>query len=487
MNEHEIALCKKSNAELSEKEINRIKLLVAEMKRAAELMTFLKEEYDLALSDVEAFVKKHKFSIISAMDVEFAFCVSANEKRMEAMSSLPSNPEKYLELVPESFFRYRQFYMNKLYLRNKLREEICNPRDEKVSKWRKRQINRCNGALGGTNLSLIHSLFCFEIARGCSIGCEFCGLGAKKLSEIFRYNDENAKLFREALSVIKNRFGDAGATGMLYYATEALDNPDYEKFEDEYYKVFGVIPQITTAAATRNVERTREIISKIDSSPATIHRFSVTSIDMAKQIFDAFTPLELLKVELIPQYKEAPGFQGFVSSGHAYIEGNVNNKKTDAGTISAIDGFCVNFCEKSVYLFTPVRSNENNPNGIHIFEKVYFQDATDFNEKLQYLIDKYMINEVSNDEIIKLYDYFRIEKDGDSSFLISEYGGEKLNISEKIDGKVDKILALTSQKSYTRLEISDIMYSKYSVMPEVTLNVINQLWKNGYIAEKSLG
>lgn len=504
MNEREIKLCKMSNAELGLEEINRITNQVAEMKRAAELITLLKDEQELLESNADEFINKHGFKCIDAYDVKYAFHSEYISERIQAVQA-----DNYLELVPESFFRYRQFYLNKFAYRNNLREVACDPKDETVSKWRKRQINRCNGAIGGTNLSLIHSLFCFEIACGCSVGCEFCGLGAKRLSSLFRYTDENARLFREVMTVVKNRFGSAGATGMLYYATEPLDNPDYEMFERDYYSIFSVIPQITTAAATRNIERTRKLVANISGKARTIHRFSLLNEEMARTVFESFTPIELLQVELIPQYEEAPGFGGFVSSGHAYenqekkigedqniLELNKNNdngqnphNQNDAGTISAIDGFCVNFCEKSVYLFTPVKSDSNNPNGIHIFEKVYFEDGNDFENKLQYLIDKYMINSIGNEDILRFYDYFKVKEIDGESYLLSEYGGEKLNLSKEIDGIkgiLEKIVALISESSYNKLDIADKIYRDFNVRPEVTFNVINQLWKNGYIVEKYL-
>jgi len=476
MNEHEITLAKMTNAELGEKETNRILLQVAEMKRTAELISFFKEEYLMLCDDAGAFIKKHELSLC-AYDIEFAFSPKYSTEREKAVNS-----DNYLEEVPESFFRFRQFFANKIVMKNRLREVLCNPADDKVSKWRLRQMKRCNGAIGGANLSLIHSLFCFEIACGCSVGCDFCGLGAKKLTSLFRYNDENAKLFKEVMTVVKNRFGTAGAMGMLYYATEALDNPDYEKFEKDYYEIFGIIPQITTAVATRNIERTKKLVEELNHKPGLLHRFSVLNQEMAVEIFESFSPSELLKVELIPQYEEAPGFAGFVKSGHADdADSNMN-----PGTISAIDGFCVNFCEKSVYLFTPVKSDNDNPNGIHIFEKVFFGDGSDFEQKLQYLIDTYMINEISNDQKLSLYDYFKIVETDGKSFLISENGGEKLKISDFSYETAEFVVELLNSKRYTYHEIVDKLHNDMGVMPEVTINLLNQLWNMGYIAESFL-
>ncbi|MDO4188736.1 MAG: radical SAM family RiPP maturation amino acid epimerase [Lachnospiraceae bacterium] len=479
MNEYQKKLAITPNNQMPKDELLRIVKLVADTKRFGELLIALPKARDEFISDSKKFLEKYNLDLDSE-EMKFIFF----EEYEDEKTKLLKDPN-YLDLVSESFFRYRQFYINKFFYRNTLREKICDPADEKVSKWRKRQINRCNGAIGGTNLSLIHSLFCFELARGCSVGCDFCGLGAKNLTEVYKYTDENVKIFRDVMTVVRDRFGEAGSTGMLYYATEPLDNPDYEKFEHEYYDIFGVIPQITTAAATRNIERTKNLIDELNKGAKTIHRFSLTSEEMAIKVFENFSPLELLKVELIPQYVEAPGFQGFTSSGHAY-----DGKKSDAGTISAIDGFCVNFCEKSVYLFTPVRSDEANPNGIHIFEKVFFSDGQDFKEKLNYLIDKYMINELGNEDILKLYDYFETEKSDENCYLVSRHGGEKLDLNKPMngisEGMLEKVIAIILMKSYNKIDIAKIMYEEHGVMPEVTLYIINQLWKNGYIVEKYL-
>ena len=54
--------------------------------------------------------------------------------------------------------------------------------------------------------------------------------------------------------------GDAAGRGLCYYATEPLDNPDYECFLVDFHAEFGRVPQTTTAAATRDIERTRRLL-----------------------------------------------------------------------------------------------------------------------------------------------------------------------------------------------------------------------------------
>ena len=69
-------------------------------------------------------------------------------------------------------------------------------------------------------------------------------------------------MWHDILSFAKEAIGPAAGWGTCYYATEPLDNPDYEKFADAFYDVFGVVPQLTTAAAMRKPERTKAYLEK---------------------------------------------------------------------------------------------------------------------------------------------------------------------------------------------------------------------------------
>ena len=138
-----------------------------------------------------------------------------------------------------------------------------------------------------------------------------------------------------------------------------------------FCKPMGRYPRLPLAAAGRNIENTRRIIAHVLGQNKHIHRFSILSLDILKKIFAAFTPEELIYVELLPQFPEAPACH-FAKTGRAR-EYSYQDKVTEeeAGTISCISGFVVNMAEQSLRLVTPCLSTAKEPTGERILAKAY--------------------------------------------------------------------------------------------------------------------
>ena len=150
----------------------------------------------------------------------------------------PDDPMRLVAVYPESKGKlYADFVNRKIRTVAKTRDD-CTPSEPKFQKWRQRQMDRCLLDLGPQNMMIIHTPLTFELANGCSVGCEFCGLNAGPLRGLFRYTDENAALWKDILARAKELFGSAAGEGTLYFGTEPLDNPDYEHFKDDYFKAF---------------------------------------------------------------------------------------------------------------------------------------------------------------------------------------------------------------------------------------------------------
>lgn len=479
MTEEQIKKVHMTQDKLGTKEIARITHIVALSKRFLELMSLLPEAEEEFLKDEKAFLDKYGLDELDPKDLDPYF-IPGKQKEFEA--SLKNNPDKVLEIISENYFRYKQFVSNKVKIREALTDKILVPKNDKMRVWRERQINRCNGNLGGVNRSFVHAPICYEMADGCSMGCEFCGLAAGKLTKVFRYTEENAKLFREVLAVCNEVIGYPAGHGMLYFATEPMDNPDYEKFEDVFFKEFNTVPQITTAAPLRNIEKLKMLIERLPKRHGLVHRFTVLSLDIARKIFEEYTPDELLLVELIAQYKEAPSFVEYVSSGKNHTH---SDEYYDPGTIVCIDGFCVNFVTKKITLFTPCKSTNKHPRGISEMPPVYFEDATDFKNKLLELIDKYMVNDLSSEEVLKLYSYFELRNDDKhGEVLYSHNGGEMLLLSKLPKDISIPTIKLLNEGKWTKREIVKKVCQETGEKPEKIFWLINQFWKQGFIVDK---
>lgn len=363
---------------------------VAEAKRVLELWTMVPGWKEKFLAAPEDTLREEGLSI-DVLSVEI-LCVH-------------ETAEKYRRRPPSEWpvtaLRYKAFMREKFNEREKLAKEICVPADLVFREWRNRQLNRCWVELGSRNSAIIHVPVSYELDLGCSVGCPFCGVMAPHLSKVCRYDEENAKLWKDILSYTKERIGAAAGWGTCYYATEPLDNPDYEKFTDAFFEVFGVIPQITTAASLRRPERTRAYLAEAQEKFRRVHRFSVLSLDILHRIFEEFSMDELLLVELLPQFEEAPS-NHFTKVGRAR-ENDVKATESESGsTIACITGFVVNMAERSLRLITPCPASEEHPTGEFIIAKEYFADFVDFKKRFEGIIQKYMREELDKTQPLYL-------------------------------------------------------------------------------------
>ena len=299
------------------------------------------------------------------------------------------------EDAPRAARRYRGFIREKIEERERMARENCVPKHPAFRAWRFRQINRCWAELGKRNEAIIHVPLTFELNLGCSVGCPFCGVMAGRLQKVCRY-DEDAELWKGILAFAKETIGDAAGEATCYYATEPLDNPDYERFTDDFFEILGHVPQLTSAASMRKPERTRKYLSGALEKDRRVHRFSVLSLDVLHKIFETFTMEELVCVELLPQFAEAPGNR-FANAGRAR-ESNLEHVEGDDGnTIACISGFIVNMAERSIRLITPCGASAARPTGEYVVAKESFSNLADFRRVMTSMIDRYMAREFSKE------------------------------------------------------------------------------------------
>lgn len=440
---------------------------VSRIKRVLEYATLVPGYNDRLAEDPQGVLDELDLGL-TIEDISFRPAVINNNRTLEAVFPSSKGP------------KYSEFLNAKLRYKDSLIED-CAPDNEAMKKWRKRQVNRCMVELGAKNKSLIHTPFTLELADGCSVGCEFCGLNAGRLKSVYRYTTENAILFNDVLRITKNIVGNAAGHGTMYFATEPLDNPDYEMFLKDYRRVFKVTPQITTAVSTRYIERLRKLLADLDPDTDIIYRFSMTSLEMVKTIFKEFTPEELIFVELLPQFDEAP-------SNHFSSVGRAAEKSDEYGdTISCMTGFRVNMARKEIVLSTPTFANEEHPTGEYILDCVNFDDADDYEDKLKSLIRKHMLNIISPKDRLKMRDCvkFRIEDD----FILEANFGAEYHIKNNEKTALYKIIFNLLTDGYrTKQEmLSDIKKDPEfeNISPENVFFILNRLWEMGIIELES--
>ena len=349
---------------------------VAEIKRFLEVYTG-KAEVRRRCNDIDEAQKVAE---------ELGLSVNVNDFRVVWDSTFLNETEGALWMgTTDLVWRHRCFIQEKMNFRAHLQQFDCVPTNERLRVWRRRQMNRGYTELG-PNLSRgeIHTPLLFELSDGCSVGCWFCGVASKKKSGDFLYMPENVRLWRGILEFFHGFLGDAAGTGTCYYATEPLDNPDYEKWCEEYSAVFGTYPQTTTAVALKDVERTRQLIRHSRSHGASINRFSVLNGKMLDDIHATFSPMELLYTELLTQNMESVLM--YSRSGRARERDEMFDKKAavsgmqeqkNPSTICCVTGFRLNMVRKTIDLLTPCGADDRHPLGEYLLASEKFNDVKD--------------------------------------------------------------------------------------------------------------
>ena len=422
--------------------------------------------------------KEDPYGVIKEIGVEVDPATTSFDYRFEKnnqymVAQFPGTPAE----------KYANFLNNKVDMREEIKEE-CVPTNPTMKKWRERQIGRCNMELGAKVMGLVHSPFTIELADGCSIGCEFCGLNAGRLKSVFRYTDENAELFRNILKIAKEIMGDAAGHGTMYFASEPLDNPDYELFLKDYREIFGTLPQITTAAVMRHKDRMHELLKELNEYNGHIYRFSALSLDTVYEIMKEFTPEELVLVEVLPQFEGAPQ-NHFVNAGRQAKDGECDD------TISCVSGFVVNMARKEIRLTTPASASPKHPTGEYILYKGNFTDAESFRETINMCIKKYMGFVLGPNEELRLRKNVTYDKK-EEEYEISCKKGVKYKLPNAAKtGTIDlvgEILKSLSEGYKTKHQIvSELveMEPSLALQSNLVFYFINKLWAIGIIEVKS--
>lgn len=275
--------------------------------------------------------------------------------------------------------------------------------DPRLQAWRQRQIARLDSEVSKfINAQITHPPVCFELTKGCSVGCWFCGISAPRFSDIFTYTDENAQLWRDVLEVVKEIGGPAAGSGFCYWATDPLDNPDYEKFVEDFYTILGEYPQTTTAQPMKYPERVRALLKLSKSKGFAYDRFSILSLKALENLYAEFSPEELINVWLVLQNKE--GLVSKAVAGRAFDKqkkaGEADNQRVQS-TIACVTGFLFNMVERSVKLISPCKADDRWPNGYRVYDEGTFETARDLKILLERMMTQQMPLGVRPNDIVR--------------------------------------------------------------------------------------
>lgn len=232
---------------------------------------------------------------------------------------------------------------------------------------------------------------CFELSDGCRVQCPFCGLAAQPWTADFPYTEENRALWRDVIRITRELLGPVVDYAPCYFATEPLDNPDYEAFLMDMRELSGNVPQTTTALAEKYPERIRALMRNLGEEELSHNaslRISIRSLSQFRQIMELYSAEELEYVELLPNNPESSyvySASGRAAQGHL----NLPERKAAQYSISCCAGIRVNMVHKSISFMEPELPDAEHPLGINIRETVLFQDAETYRNSLIRLFSSY--------------------------------------------------------------------------------------------------
>lgn len=383
-----------------------------------------------------------------------------------------------VKLISNSVEKFQKIFIERKSFVKSL-HDLPSIKDSRFKAWRERQIARCASQFYLMHHeATAHIPMCFELSKGCSVGCWFCGISAPRLGDIFTYSQDNSKLWQKVLKLMQSILGTAASNGFCYWATDPLDNPDYEKFCIDFHEILGTFPQTTTAQAWKYPERVKALLKLSMEKGGQINRFSILSLKIFNKIHEQFSAEELAAVNLVLQNPEA--LSSKAAAGKTLDNDKLKaDKNPDQETIACVTGFLFNMVEKSVKLISPCPANERWPNGYIIYDEGTFSDADSLKILLEEMIAKNMSLSVRYSDVIRFRRDLKYENMPDGFQLSTKYLTRKFRNQPYLK----ELGEVIQQGDKTAKEIVHL-FEKFGVPETNTLYSLNLLFSKGVLDEK---
>jgi radical SAM family RiPP maturation amino acid epimerase len=359
----------------------------------------------------------------------------------------------------------------------------------KFDVWRGRRIASVKSELGFFGTQIDHPAFAYELSEGCSVGCWFCSFAVHKLSGVLDYNAERDNVRRIVERCI-DIFGKKTAGSALpYYRTEPHDNPCYINFLRDFEDMTGEV-LCTSTAVCGDIDWLRELIKYYRRQDISYFwpRLSILSLDMMNKVHGAFTPRELLGIELLVQVKDhvRPKVTGGrILEEHAGLRDkeDFSDKnsiaKVPQGSIACVSGFNINFVSRTIMLISPCYASGKWPLGYRVFAVENYRDAEHFPVVINELIERCMPLSPPKKKLVKFRD--------DIVFRPTETGFDLATPNQlhhfKGKDKYGPLGELIDSGKYTYEELAGELTLKHKTNPIILRTVVQRLFDDGFLDE----
>jgi radical SAM family RiPP maturation amino acid epimerase len=346
--------------------------------------------------------------------------------------------------------------------------------------WRERQARRMAHELGPLTVAAIpNALIAYELSRGCSVGCWFCGVSAERFAGHQPYGPD-AMLWRGMLKEVVARFGAAAATGFCYWATDPCDNPDYLDFIVDHRSITGWLPQTTTADPFRSPPLLEAIFNPERGHRHANDRISVLTVRMLDRIHAAYTAEQMLHVDLVMQMKGS--LMGKAQAGRArerLAPQAAAGAIPDQGSIACVVGFLVNLPERRLRMVTPCRANRRWPDGYRVFAEERFDDAAGFGAALDRMQQAVVGEEPRPGQRVGLHEAVDVRLE-DGVVVLSSAGQEGRMRAFRF---MPRLIALLRSRQHTHRQILFELSAEFPTDLLAIGVVMQDLFENGVLDE----
>ncbi|MBT8340600.1 MAG: radical SAM family RiPP maturation amino acid epimerase [Desulfatitalea sp.] len=351
--------------------------------------------------------------------------------------------------------------------------------------WRQRRIAATQSELGHYADQIDHPIFAFELSKGCSMSCAFCGFSSEKLSAVFDDTPENRRLWSQIVRDGYAMFGDAACGALCYYATEPYDNAHYLDFIKDYKMITGAVVCTATAAPLHDPAWLRRLIRFYREGPDPWPRISVLSLPILRKIHDTYSPDELRDVTLLLQMKNAPRMKAKSGRTRHYKNEHLGGLKIPKGaafipqgSIACVSGFLVNMVDKTIKLVSPCYASNQWPHGYREFAKTTFEDAKSYRAAIEKMVETHMPENPLPDSRLAFRDDLRFENQPNGFLLLSP------NKKHHIGGHpvFKEIGAIVDKGTYSYRQVMESLLKNDTSMVDIDLS-LKMLYDKGLLDE----
>lgn len=307
----------------------------------------LPEFHNSLLADFSS-VLRHRYPSLRIQDVYHH--ISSDIRSVLGDPPEPSDESRRLQDALLIDSQVRQFFRS------------IGPLDHGWRTWRETQIQRFHNEDSSFREShIMYIPFAIELTQGCSGGCPFCGVSASYLDTSSSSSLDRFQPFKEFLLQMKDMHGNFGKSGVLYWASDPLDCPEYVDYAMIFKKVFDIWPSTTTALAEKYPIRFQKLLSTgILQRPWGV-RCSLRNLNAYHKIKDSISLHDRFGIVFIPQFSASESTQA--NAGRHYSPTSENNEPQKGGTIACMSGLLVNLIQPRIELITPCLAEPHHQNG----------------------------------------------------------------------------------------------------------------------------